>query len=166
MKQSNQLNLTLSDDVRRVLDEIETETGLPDQAIFKALTLSLIRSWALTKEFRTPMYIVAPDAFRRLGQTESAVTPGGKAVTLKPVKTQTCSAAEIPGWQDYVEETRTRFAELQKQFDAFLGVINNIAEPPHGLSPEATRLPQPDTLKARIATPQEPVSKLTKRSRK
>jgi hypothetical protein len=86
MKQSNQLNLTLSDEARRVLDEIENETGLPDQAVFKALIRALIRSWAVTKEFRTPIYIVSQDTFKTIGKTEDASEGTGRDTMPEDIK--------------------------------------------------------------------------------
>jgi hypothetical protein len=61
MKQSNQLNLNLSDDLRRVLDGIEDRTGLKDQAVARALFRALGEYWNGHKKLMLPFVLSGED---------------------------------------------------------------------------------------------------------
>jgi hypothetical protein len=61
MKQSNQLNLNLSDELRRVLDEIEARTGLKDQAVARALFRALGEYWNERKRLTLPFILTGED---------------------------------------------------------------------------------------------------------
>lgn len=59
-KRTPQLNVRISDDARKMFDEIEALTGLKDAAITHAFVSSLQKYWARNKSIKLPFEFADP----------------------------------------------------------------------------------------------------------